>query len=212
MAPFKGKRGCAGVLAPPRYNGAVSTLLLGMALLLLIALIAIDLVVMRHADRFDGTEPEPSQRVWPQQPPPLVKAGAYVSLVLGAVSFPATLAPVVMTVLTFQRHRLLSEAWVSLAAMIVATLSMSAAIKGLRMSHLLRHLTAEMRPLLRSTAAYLVLWELLVVFLGMLMRPPSGDIAVLIWSYLAANTLGTALVVAAARVGLEAGEGEPATV
>lgn len=175
-----------------------------MALLLLSALVVMDVVVMRHADRFDGAEPEPADRVWPEEQPPVVRAGAYVSLAVGALSFPATLAPVVMTVLAFQKHRLLSEAWVSFVAIVVASLSMSAAIKGLRMSHLLRHFTADMRPLLKTTTLYLVLWELFVLVLAVLMRPPSGNIAVLIWGYVAVNTLGTALVVAAVRIGLAA--------
>ncbi len=188
----------------------MSTFVLGMALLLLVALIAMDLVVMRHADRFDGAKPEPADRVWPEREPPVVAAGAYVSLGVGSLSFPATLAPVVMTVLALQRHRLLSEAWVSFVAIVVAALSMSAAIKCLRMSHLLRHFSAEMHPLLKATTLYLVLWAIFVLFLATLMRSPSGNIATLIWGYVAMLTLGTALLTAAVRVALAATTPTPA--
>ena len=184
----------------------MSTFILGVAALLVLGLIALDLVVMRHADRFDGVKPDSAERVWAKDRPPVVTAAAFTFLALGALSFPATLAPTVMTVLTFQRHRLLSEAWVSLAAMIVATLSMSAAIKCLRVSHLLRYLTDEMRPLLKWTVLFLVLWELLVLVLTVTMRPIGGSIGVLIWSYVAVTTIGTGVVVAAARVALGLGD------
>ncbi|MEM9073058.1 MAG: hypothetical protein AAGE52_31425 [Myxococcota bacterium] len=181
----------------------MATVLIGLAALCLVFLLVLDLVVMRGADRFDGSRPNEGDRVWKKTPPPVI-GGAWISTLLGVAAFPGTLAPVVITVLAFQAHPVLSDGWISLTAVIVAGLSMSAAVKCLRVSHFLRNLTREMRGLLTKTLIYLAVWAIFVVVGCALMRPADGNLALIVWAYVGFNTVGIVAAAIAIRSALDA--------
>ena len=180
----------------------MATLLIALATLCLAVLVTLDLTIMRGADRFDGLTPDDEglTLVWKRDVPPAVRAGRWAGLVLGVISFPATLAPVVITVLAFQEHPVLSHGWISLVAVIVAGVSMSAAVKYLRTAHLFRGFAEEMKALLKHTLLYQGLWTLFVLIMLMLMRSPeSGRLVTLIWSYVALSIVGFAMTALAAK-------------
>jgi len=180
----------------------VGTLLIAVAALCLAVLVTLDLTVMRGADRFDGmdADDEGLTLLFKGSAPPAVQAGRWAGLVLGVISFPATLAPVVITVLAFQEHPVLSHGWISLVAVIVAGVSMSAAVKYLRTAHLFRGFAEEMKKLLKHTLVYQGLWTVFVLLMLMLMRSPeSGRLVALIWGYVALSLVGFGLTAAAAR-------------
>ena len=180
----------------------MSTLLIALAALCLAVLVTLDLTVMRGADRFDGlsADDEGLTLVFHEKPPSAVLAGRWAGLVLGVISFPATLAPVVITVLAFQKHPVLSHGWISLVAVIVAGVSMSAAVKYLRTAHFFRGFAEEMRKLLKHTVLYQGLWTLFVLIMLLLMRSPeSGRLVMLIWGYVALSIVGFVVTAAAAR-------------
>lgn len=184
----------------------MSTLLIGIAALCLAVLVILDLTVMRGADRFDGSTTEDDEALtpmWKDDVPGTVKAGRWAGLALGVTSFPATLAPVVITVLAFQKHPVLSHGWISLVAVIVAGVSMSAAVKYLRTAHLFRGFAQEMKKLLKHTVIYQGLWTFFVLIMLVLMRSPeSGRLVALIWGYVAISIVGFALTALAAKQAL----------
>lgn len=186
------------------------TLLIALAALCLAVLVTLDLTLMRGADRFDGLSAgdEGLTLVWKDGPPPAVRAGRWAGLVLGVISFPGTLAPVVITVLAFQRHPVLADGWIALVAVIVAGVSMSAAVKYLRAAHFFRGFAEEMKTLLKHTVLYQGLWTLFVLLLLILMRSPdeSGNLTALIWAYVGLSVVGFAMTAAAARHALVPGQ------
>lgn len=183
-------------------------MLIAFAALVLAVLVTLDLTLMRGADRFDGVSPgeEGLSLVWKDGAPTPVRAARWTGLVLGALSFPGTLAPVVITVLAFQAHPVLSHGWIALVAVIVAGVSMSAAVKYLRTAHFFRGYAEEMKKLLKHTLLYQGLWTVFILIMLMLMRSPdSGRLVALIWGYVALSIVGFAVTAAAARHALEPG-------
>jgi hypothetical protein len=175
-------------------------------------LLVVDMTVMRHGDRFDarltstgeGAYREGSTEVWAKAKTPiLVRVAAAVSFMLGVLGFPATLAPVVLTVLAFRQSALMSDGWVSLVVVFLAGIAMSVAIKQMRVAHLLLSLRDEMSRLLKQTIAYLLVWVFIVWILFAGATLPSGHVTTIVWSYLGALTVGVALTALGVKTALQ---------
>jgi hypothetical protein len=173
----------------------VATFLFALAALAALVLLVLDLVVLRSSEALD-VETEPTARPARSSGD---KAGAGAAFLLGVLGFPGTLAPVVLTVLAFQAHPITADGWVALLAVIVASLSMSAAVKSFRVAQLLGRVKDESRRLLGATVIYLLVWALLVVLLLGLARAPEGPVRLVIWAYVALLLAGSVVVGATAR-------------
>lgn len=178
-----------------RYAGGVATFLFALAALAALVLLVLDLVVLRASESLD-VEGEPAGA---RARSSGERAGAGAAFLLGVIGFPGTLAPVVLTVLAFQANPITTDGWVALLAVIVASLSMSAAVKSFRIAQLLGRVKDESRRLLGATVIYLLVWALLVVVLLGLARAPEGPVRLLIWVYVGVLLAGTVVVGATAR-------------
>ena len=186
--------------------------LFALAALAALALLMLDLVVLRSIESLDlvGALP-PADMVSPGSGDPMAGAprdgrrslsdrtGAGAAFVLGVIGFPGTLAPVVLTVLAFQANPITADGWVALLAVVVASFSMSAAVKSFRVAHYLGRVTGESQRLLGATVIYVLVWALLVVLLLGLARAPEGPVRFVIWTYVALLLAGSLVVGATSR-------------
>ena len=171
----------------------MATFLFALAALAALVLLVLDLVVLRASESLD-VEGEPARARSSGE-----RAGAGAAFLLGVVGFPGTLAPVVLTVLAFQANPITTDGWVALLAVIVASLSMSAAVKSFRIAQLLGRVKDESRRVLGATVIYLLVWALLVVLLLGLARAPEGPVRLVIWAYVGLLLAGSVVVGATAR-------------
>lgn len=180
-------------------------MVIGLFLALGSALLVLDLTLLRKADRFDaiGDVTATESYVWAREKRPgLVRVAGWTSLGLGVIGFPATLAPVVLTVLAFQKHPVMSDGWVSLTAVVLAGISMSVAIKQVRVAHLLASLQREMVQLLRHTLLYLGGWIAVIWILLAGSDVPGGHVGLIVWTYLGVVTAGSVLVFVGVRAAI----------
>jgi len=190
----------------------VATFLFALAALAALVLLVLDLVVLRSIESLElVTSLPPANMVTPPARDPMAgtasrgprtlreRLGAGAAFVLGVIGFPGTLAPVVLTVLAFQAHPITADGWVALLAVIVASFSMSAAVKSFRIAQYLGRVTGESLRLLGATVIYVLVWALLVVLLLGLARAPEGPVRLVIWGYVALLLAGSVVVGATAR-------------
>jgi len=190
----------------------VATFLFALAALAALVLLVLDLVVLRSIESLELVSHHPPTDVMTPAPrSPMAgiasqtpralrdRLGAGAAFVLGVIGFPGTLAPVVLTVLAFQAHPITADGWVALLAVIVASFSMSAAVKSFRIAQYLGRVTGESSRLLGATVIYLLVWALLVVLLLGLARAPEGPVRLVIWAYVAVLLVGSVVVGATAR-------------
>jgi hypothetical protein len=169
----------------------VATILFALAALVTLSLAVLDLVVLRGLEPREGDPPlVPTDEARDGK----TRLGALAAFLLGAIGFPGTLAPVVLTVLAFQAHPITTDGWVALLAVLVASFSMSAAVKSFRVAQLLGRVEPRARRLLGTSVIYVLLWALLVAVLVLLARSPHGLVAVVVWSYVGVLLAGTAVV------------------
>jgi hypothetical protein len=189
----------------------VATFLFALAALAALVLLVLDLVVLRSIESLElATSLPPADMATPPPRSPMAgtssspralreRLGAGAAFVLGVIGFPGTLAPVVLTVLAFQAHPITADGWVALLAVIVASFSMSAAVKSFRIAQYLGRVTGESLRLLGATVIYLLVWALLVVLLLGLARAPEGPVRIVVWAYVAVLLAGSVVVGATAR-------------
>lgn len=170
----------------------MATFLFALAALATLALLALDIVVLRGLEPREGDPPLTTRPTAPRVGP--ARAGSVAALVLGVLGFPGTLAPVVLTVLAFQAHPVTTDGWVALLAVVVASLSMSAAIKSFRIAQLLGRVEDVGRRLLGASVIYLLVWAVLVLLLLLLARSAEGPVQLLVWSYVAILLVATTVV------------------
>lgn len=178
----------------------MATLLFGLGALGVLVLLAMDIVILRGLERADEEAPTELAPERSSQH----RAGAVAALGLGVLGFPGTLAPVVLTVLAFQAHPITSDGWVALIAVIVAGLSMSAAVKSLRVAQLLGRVSGAAQRLVGATMVYLLVWAIIIGLLLLLGRTPAGAVRLVVWVYAALLFVGTGLVAAMGRGALAA--------
>tara|TARA_B100001750_G_scaffold227101_1_gene220455 strand:- start:7564 stop:8151 length:588 start_codon:yes stop_codon:yes gene_type:complete len=178
----------------------VSIVLLGLALVAGVALLAFDVWQSRREDRFAAEEQAPGASVIQRgfarlgDPAPiLARVASPLAIVYGILSFPATLAPVVLAVLAMHTQPLGGDGTTALVSMIVAGLSMSAGIKAIRAGGLLLATEHDARRVVVRSTFYVMLWAVLVLCLVSMARPAPGPVATLIYVY-AAVTLGVAVL------------------
>ncbi|MEZ4253029.1 MAG: hypothetical protein R3B99_32880 [Polyangiales bacterium] len=170
--------------------------LFGLAGLTALSLLVLDLVILRGLEPREG---EPPVMPTDDARDGKTRAGAGAAFLLGAIGFPGTLAPVVLTVLAFQANPITSDGWVALMAVIVASLSMSAAVKSFRVAQLLGRVEDSARRLLGTSVIYVLLWAVLVCALLGLARAPEGMVALVVWAYVGLLLVGTTVVGLTAR-------------
>jgi hypothetical protein len=193
----------------------VSYVLLGLAILLGVGLLAFDLWQSRREDRFAAEEQAPGaavirhgfKRAFGADAPLLGRVTGVLALVYGILSFPATLAPVILSVLALQAQPLGGDGTTALISMIVAGLSMSAGIKALRAGGLLLSADADARRIVVRSTFYVVGWAALVLCLLTLARRPGGAVAAIVYVYAAITVLVALLLRVAQRA-----PSEPTTV
>ncbi|MBX3246593.1 MAG: hypothetical protein KF901_05365 [Myxococcales bacterium] len=173
----------------------MATFLFGLGGLAVLALLAMDIVILRGLERADEEAPT---ELAPERSS-THRAGAIAALGLGVLGFPGTLAPVVLTVLAFQAHPITTDGWVALIAVIVAGLSMSAAVKSFRIAQLLGRVSGAATRLVGATVVYLLVWAVLIGLLLLLGRAPEGPVRLVIWVYSVLLLAGTAVVAATGR-------------
>jgi len=156
----------------------MSILVAGIALLALVGLLAADLLSMRSPEFFgseDLPDPEPPYLWSGKSVPALPRAAAVSGLVFGTLSFPATLAPVLLCVLALRTHDVGTDGQVALAALIIAAMSMSAAMKTIRVGRGLLRLHPLSHVIGRRCLLWLGVWNAAQLAL-LLLFPFGGDV------------------------------------
>lgn len=175
----------------------MSFALLGLAIALGVALLAFDLWQSRRDDRFAPEEQEPGasviqhgfSRAFGQGATPIGRVASLLAIGYGIVSFPATLAPVILSVLAMQAQPLGGDGTTALVSMIVAGLSMSAGIKAIRAGGLLLSKDAMARVVVARSTFYVVGWAALVLTLLTIARRPAGHVATIVYGHAAVTAL-----------------------
>ncbi|MEO0326331.1 MAG: hypothetical protein AAF447_25505 [Myxococcota bacterium] len=173
----------------------MTTVLLALAFVLLLALLVADAVGVREQEERPASPPGlvPRGPRWPLQ----LVAG--ITGLFGLLAFPLTLAPVVLTVLTAQAHPLTGDGGTSLAAILVAALCMSAAVKSFRFAGLLMAPPPVDTGALWRLASWLGGWNALVMVLFALARPTEGPVQLLLALFIGASLTVFALGLGATR-------------
>ena len=186
----------------------MSFALLCLAVALGAALLLFDLWQSRRDDRFAPEEQSATGsvlqrgmgRAFDKEASPLGRTASVLAMAYGVLSFPATLAPVILTVLAMQAEPLGGDGATALASMIVAGLSMSAGIKAIRIGGLLLSHDPQAQVVVTRSIFYVVGWAALVLTLVSFARPPSGPVATLVYAHVAV-TVAVALLLRAAQRG-----------
>jgi hypothetical protein len=184
----------------------VSLVLLGLAIVLGAALLGFDLWQSRRDDRFAPEEQEPGAsvirhgmaRAYGEGAPPLARIASPLAIGYGILSFPATLAPVILAVLAMQARPLGGDGTTALVSMIVAGLSMSAGIKSIRAGGLLLSQDDASRVVVARSIFYVAGWAALVLTLLTLARQPTGHVATIVYGHVGLTVL-VALVLRVAQ-------------
>ncbi|MBO6940204.1 MAG: hypothetical protein JJ863_34850 [Deltaproteobacteria bacterium] len=184
----------------------MSFALLCLAVALGVALLLFDLWQSRRDDRFAPEEQEPSGsviqkgfgRAFGKGAGGIGRVASVVSIAYGVLSFPATLAPVILSVLAMQAQPLGGDGTTALISMIVAGLSMSAGIKAIRAGGLLLSDDDMARVVVARSTFYVVGWAALVLTMVSFARPPSGHVATIIYAH-AGVTAAVAILLRAAQ-------------
>jgi len=200
----------------------VATIIVGIVAATVVGLVLVDLHSMRNperfgaeegsSERFDDAEVEAGEGAYRAQPtvgarlaaaPPMVRVSAIIAGVFGALSFPGTLAPVILTVLAMQVRPLGGDGFTSLGAVIVAALSMSAAVKTIRTGRLLVELREKTRDVLRRCMLWLLAWNVIVVGLALVFpwgsEHAAGHVTTIVAVYTVLSILVFALLAGSAR-------------
>lgn len=172
-------------------------MLLGLAILLGVALLAFDLWQSRRDDRFAAEEQEPGasviqhgmKRAFGQDAPAIARIASPLAIGYGILSFPATLAPVILAVLAMQAQPLGGDGTTALISMIVAGLSMSAGIKSIRAGGLLLSDDPVARVVVARSIFYVVGWAALVLTLLTFARQPAGHVATIVYAHVGLTVL-----------------------
>lgn len=172
-------------------------MLLGLAILLGVALLAFDLWQSRRDDRFAAEEQEPGasviqhgmKRAFGQGAPAVARIASPLAIGYGILSFPATLAPVILAVLAMQAQPLGGDGTTALVSMIVAGLSMSAGIKSIRAGGLLLSDDDAARVVVARSIFYVVGWAALVLTLLTFARQPVGHVATIVYAHVGLTVL-----------------------
>lgn len=192
-------------------------MLLGLAMLLGVVLLGFDVWQSRRDDRFAPEEQEPGasvirhglQRAFGEGSPVLVRITSPLAIVYGILSFPATLAPVILAVLAMQAEPLGGDGTTALVSMIVAGLSMSAGIKAIRAGGLLLSPDDAARVVVSRSIFYVVGWAALVVTLLTFARQPSGHVATIVYAHAGLTVLVAILLRFAQAAGAAATKAIP---
>lgn len=184
----------------------MSFALLCLAVVLGVALLLFDLWQSRRDDRFAPEEQQPGGsviqqgmgRAFGKDVSPLGRTASVVAIAYGILSFPATLAPVILSVLAMQAQPLGGDGTTALVSMIVAGLSMSAGIKAIRAGGLLLSDDDLARVVVARSTFYVVGWAALILTLVSFARPPAGHVATIVYAH-AAVTAAVALLLRAAQ-------------
>lgn len=172
-------------------------MLLALAILLGVALLGFDLWQSRRDDRFAPEEQEPGAsvirhgmaRAFGEGVPTLARIASPLAIGYGILSFPATLAPVILAVLAMQAQPLGGDGTTALVSMIVAGLSMSAGIKAIRAGGLLLSEDDAARVVVSRSIFYVAGWAALVTTLLTFARTPTGHVATLVYGHAALTVL-----------------------
>ncbi len=172
-------------------------MLLGLAILLGVSLLGFDLWQSRRDDRFAPEEQEPGasviqhgmKRAFGEDVPTLVRIAGPLAIGYGILSFPATLAPVILAVLAMQAQPLGGDGTTALVSMIVAGLSMSAGIKAIRAGGLLLSADDAARVVVARSIFYVAGWAALVLTLLTFARQPTGHVATIVYAHVGVTVL-----------------------
>jgi len=186
----------------------VSFALLCLAVALGVALLLFDLWQSRRDDRFAPEEQQVGAsvirrgfgRALGKEATALGRVTSILAIGYGILSFPATLAPVILTVLAMQAQPLGGDGTTALVSMIVAGLSMSAGIKSIRAGGLLLSDDDQSRVVVARSTFYVVGWAALVLTLVSFARLPTGHVATIVYAHVAV-TAAVALLLRAAQLG-----------
>ena len=197
----------------------MTTVLLVVAGLMALGLFAFDVWQSRREDRFAPEERRVSDGLMRtalgraarggSTVPGVARTVVPIAIVYGFLSFPATLAPVILTVLALQKSSLGGDGTVALASMLMAGLSMSAGIKAWRAGSLLLIEGSGARRVVVRSIAYLALWSALTVLLLTLARPDAGPVAMVTYVYVATTVVVLLLLRWAQHVSRPQGASEP---
>ncbi len=184
----------------------MSFALLCLAVALGVALLLFDLWQSRRDDRFAPEEQQPGGsviqrgfgRAFGKEAPAIGRVASIVSIAYGVLSFPATLAPVILSVLAMQAQPLGGDGTTALISMIVAGLSMSAGIKAIRAGGLLLSDDDMARVVVARSTFYVVGWAALVLTMVSFARPPAGHVATIVYAH-AGVTAVVAILLRAAQ-------------
>lgn len=195
----------------------MSFVLLGLAILLGVGLLGFDLWQSRRDDRFAPEEQEPGasviqhgmKRAFGEDAPVLVRITTPLAIAYGILSFPATLAPVILAVLAMQAQPLGGDGTTALVSMIVAGLSMSAGIKAIRAGGLLLSRDDAARVVVSRSIFYVVGWAALVVAMLTFARQPSGHVAAIVYGHAALTVVVAILLRIAQASGAAAAKAIP---
>ena len=164
-------------------------MLLGQAILTFVvfaavALLAFDLWQSRRDDRFAAEEQEPGasviqhgmKRAFGKGAPALARVVSPLAIGYGILSFPATLAPVILAVLAMQAQPLGGDGTTALVSMIVAG--------GLLLSD-----DDAARVVVARSIFYMVGWAALVLTLLTFARRPTGLVATIVYAHVGLTVL-----------------------
>lgn len=173
-----------------------------MALLLqlLAAAIALGLLVFEFAvvrptdlrlaepDAGGGTQSSEHRRVRQKA---LVRGGGVFGIAYGLLNFPATLAPVILVAHAAQAHPIGGDGTTALIGIVVAGYSMSASLKAIRAGEI--YLTGQTHLLVaaRQCVLFFLGWTAIVCCLLALSRPPVGNVALIVYGYVAVTFLAS---------------------
>ena len=174
----------------------MSYVLFGLALVAGVVLLAFDVWQSRREDRFALEEQTPGASIIQRgflrafaPAPALARIASPLAIVYGLLSFPATLAPVILTVLALQAHPIGGDGTTAFLSMMVAGLSMSAGIKAMRAGGLLLSDSIDARRVVARSIFYVLVWATLLICLVSMAPVPGGPVRTLLYAYVATSVV-----------------------
>ena len=105
------------------------------------------------------------------------------SYILGIVSFPSTIIPVIGSVVTLRNHNFISDELTTIWTTVIAILSIHTAVQSIHISTLIALDKPKLITLFKRIVALEQLWTLFLILLFLMMKSPSKTITWICFFY-----------------------------
>ncbi len=166
----------------------MATFALGLAGLIALVLVHLDLIVFRRMEqKVRALEAKaPAGEESPLAPiPGQLRLVAHLGSAFGFINFPGTLAPVILVALAMQARPVGGDGTSALMAIAIATFSMSASMKAMRLREYLACAHPRYAKLLEYSVFYFVGWTAIILCFLTAARAPQGLVALIVYGYAA---------------------------